>query len=89
LLPAVATQRMKNIAGKALRVNPHQWRSGMNIPHHKRHSFLNRATSGAGFRSETVDSELAPARREVCRCEGLKRVRSHFSIIATIIAAAR
>ncbi len=40
LQPTVAAQRMKHIAGHALRMNPHQRRRSMNVAHHQRHSFF-------------------------------------------------
>src|SRR5580658_2589651 len=40
LQPAIAAQRAENIACKALRMNAHQRRRSVNIPHHQRHQTL-------------------------------------------------
>ena len=85
LLAAVAAQRMKNVAGEALRVNPNQRRSGVNISHHEGDGLLDAAVSiRAGFGAKAIDAELAPARREIRGSHLLNCVFGHTLIIAAV-----
>ena len=81
LLAAVAAQGMKNVAGQALRVNPHKRRSGVNVAHHQGDGFFNRATS-IGFSAKSIDAEPAPARGKIRGGYGLNGLGSHELIIA-------
>jgi|HubBroStandDraft_2_1064218.scaffolds.fasta_scaffold01007_4 hypothetical protein len=83
LLPAVAAQRMKNVTGEALRVNPYQRRSRVHVAHHKGNSFLHRTLSIlAGFGAKAVDAELAPSRGKIRGRYLLYRI--HSLIIAAV-----
>jgi hypothetical protein len=85
LLSAIATQRMKNVTREALRVNPHQRRSGMNVAHHKGYGFLNLALAiRAGFGAKAVDAELSPSRGKIRRGDLLNCIDSHSLIIAAV-----
>jgi len=45
---------------------PYQWRSGMNIAHHKGNGFLGLAISvRTVFGAKSVDPKLAPASRKI------------------------
>jgi hypothetical protein len=83
LLPAVAAQRVKHIAGEALRVNADQRRRGMNITHHQGNSFLDpRGRARTGFCAKAIDPEPAPTRGKIRGCEWLKWISAHSLIIA-------
>jgi hypothetical protein len=59
---------MKNIASKALRVDAHQRRSGLNVSHDQGDGFFDAAVSiRAVFGAKTIDAEFAPAGREIRR----------------------
>lgn len=82
LLPAVAAERMENVAGQALRVNSHQRSRGLHIAHHKRYPFFHTGVaiiSRVG--TEAVNAELSPARRKL-RGSDLLNVAGHKLIIA-------
>ncbi len=69
LLAAVTAQRMKNIAGKTLRMDANQRRSGLNISHHQGDGFLDAPVSiGTEFGAKTMDAELTPASGKVRSC---------------------
>src|SRR5712691_1588532 len=77
---------MKNVAGEALRVNPQQRNSGVNITHHKSDRFFDLVASlGAGFGAKPIDPELAPAGGKIRGGHWL----NSFEVHALIIAAAR
>ena len=55
----------------------------MNVSHHQRDGFFDPAVSvRAEFSAKAMDPKLAPARREIRGCDGLKRMNGHNSIIA-------
>ena len=82
LLPAIAPQRSKNVSGQALRMNPHQWRRGMNVTHHQRHRLF-RLSTGFGSKPKSVNPEPSPAGRKVSRGELLGRRSTHDFIISS------
>jgi len=68
LLAAVTAQRAEYVAGKALRVNPDQWRAGEDIAHHQCDRFfygLVMVSADTSLKAE--NSELAPAGRKLRR----------------------
>ena len=69
LLAAVAAQRAEDVAGQALRVNAHQWRSGMHFTHNQRHGFFGLAAvvRGRGAGGKSVNKKMTPARRKIRR----------------------
>jgi len=65
LLAAVAAQRSKNISREALRVNAHQRRAGVHVPHHQRDGFFSLASVVGIAAGKSVNAEMSPAGREV------------------------
>ena len=83
LLAAVAAQRMKNVARQTLRMDAHQRRSGMNVPHHQGDGFFNPPASvGTKFRSEAVDTKLPPPGGKIRRSDFFHCIDGHTLIIA-------
>jgi len=84
-LAAIAAQRSKDVAGKALGMDTHQRRSGVNVPEDKRDSFfLTAIGGGAGIKMafKAHNAEVPPARGEIgfshfVKCE----IGTHVNII--------
>jgi len=87
LQPAIAAQRAENVAGKALRVDAHQWRLGMNVAHYESdQSFdgLSRFATGTVLRAhalKTKNPEHAPSRGEFRLGDLLRFLQSHVPIL--------
>jgi hypothetical protein len=66
LLPAIAAQRPKDIAGEALRMDTNQRRLGVDVAHDESYGFFPAALA---FTQEitlkTQDAELSPTGREI------------------------
>ena len=66
LLLAIAAQRPEDVAGQALRVDAHQRRLRVQVPHYQRHRGFQAALRPArGLPFEAHDAEMSPAGREV------------------------
>jgi hypothetical protein len=64
LLAAVAAERAENVACQALRMNPDQGCSGLDVAHYQGYGGFGPSV-GAEFSFETVDAEGSPASGEV------------------------
>ena len=83
LLAAVAAQRMKNVARQTLRMDAHQRRSRVNVPHYQGDSFFNPPVSvGTKFRSKAVDTKISPPGGEIRRSDFFHCIDGHTLIIA-------
>src|SRR5215469_16352248 len=79
LLAAIAAERTEDIAGKALRVDPHQRRRRMNITHNQSYGGLG-APVLANVAFKTQEAEMSPACGEI-GFSPLVNCGTHFSII--------
>ena len=79
---------MKDITGKALRVNPNQRRARLHIAHDEHDSFLNSAVAvDLGMPAKSVDTELAPASWEISGGDLFNYRIIHTIIISSMRAA--
>ncbi len=66
MLAAIATEGVKDVACKTLRVDTYQWRLGMDVAHNERDGRFFAALAG-GFEVplKSEDAEMSPASGEV------------------------
>ena len=78
---------MKDISGKALRMNPDQRRARFQIAHDERDSLFNSAVAvGRRMSAKSVDPELAPAGWEISGSDLLNFRITHTIIISSLPA---
>jgi two-component system, LytTR family, sensor kinase len=95
LQPAVAAQRVKDVAGEALRMDAHQWRSRVDVAHHQGDGFLALGYGTAAIppslgRTRALkaeNAEMSPARWEIRVSNPAHRSDGHTLIIKSAARA--
>jgi len=81
---AIATQRVKHIAGKTLRMNSHNRWGGGQVPHGQRDSIIHafqRHIPGLRNSLKSKNAKVSPTSREVCFGDLANAAIGHITII--------